>query len=460
MDSGIAWAAERSAQRGKPAGGFVFLRARDLCRVWQAYREGLIRFRDVRVWLAAQELVARRCECGAGELLRYTLHELRGLVGGTSPKASIKRLSRLELLSWSDASITVPKGPESQETALNGLPAMLAEVANNRRLVPVPRRTVRLLAQTGRPAVVATILGHLLRCVYYRGGQVVSWGTCKASWVADTFGVDIRNVKRARKHLLSIHWLEERESPRWHRQRWGGSYVVNLAWSRPASYADCPPPAETETPPPPAAKSPELPPLGTNRELPSGHKNQKPATGGRSGVLQRESKKDPSWKHVEPEDLKDTRRLLVLFDLAIAAGELKGSEHERLMLVTAAEHALVRGLRNPCGLFVHLVKGKLWHYCTNDDEDAARRRINQHLHPESRVMAEKPKNPPKIELSDDARLAQAVVTVANQRRLDGFFLVRQMRPEWTRDRFNRAVSELEDARLRRCSHFVRSHPAD
>ena len=45
--------------------------------------------------------------------------------------------------------------------------------------------------------LLATTLGHLLRCMYYRDGRCCPDGRCKSSWIARTFGVDIRNVKAA-----------------------------------------------------------------------------------------------------------------------------------------------------------------------------------------------------------------------------------------------------------------------
>ena len=51
-------------------------------------------------------------------------------------------------------------------------------------------------------------------------------------------------------------------------------------------------------------------------------------------------------------------------------------------------------------------------------------------------------------LSDDARLVQAVQAVARQHRIDdAFFLLRREKPGWTRERWGRAVSETENARL-------------
>ena len=52
-----------------------------------------------------------------------------------------------------------------------------------------------------------------------------------------------------------------------------------------------------------------------------------------------------------------------------AAGDVQRAD--RLRFVAAAEHARAIGTTNPCGLFVRLVRGGLWSFVTQDDEDAA-----------------------------------------------------------------------------------------
>ena len=57
----------------KPAGGFRFITVVQLCTAWWLYRHGQIRLLDVRVWFAAQEMVARRCRSGAAQ--QPSLHD-------------------------------------------------------------------------------------------------------------------------------------------------------------------------------------------------------------------------------------------------------------------------------------------------------------------------------------------------------------------------------------------------
>jgi hypothetical protein len=47
----------------KPEGGFRLISVVQICAVWTAYHAKLIGPGDLRVWFAAQEMVARRCLC-------------------------------------------------------------------------------------------------------------------------------------------------------------------------------------------------------------------------------------------------------------------------------------------------------------------------------------------------------------------------------------------------------------
>src|SRR2546429_9738786 len=66
----------------KPVGGFIFLTVQQLCLLWWLYRTRRIRLMDFRVWFAAHEMVARRCQIDAAQVPDYTPRELHGLVGG------------------------------------------------------------------------------------------------------------------------------------------------------------------------------------------------------------------------------------------------------------------------------------------------------------------------------------------------------------------------------------------
>jgi hypothetical protein len=255
-------------QAKKPRGGFVFLTVQQLCLLWWAYRARLIQLRDFRVWFAAQEMTARRCQIDAGQVPAYTpceLHRLVGGVGGEHLRASLRRLETTGLLTWSGTTLTFATSPTDLRGVHNlaDFHTMYNAIPNHRRRVPVPRQAIRLIAGGCRATVIATMLGHLLRCLYYRDRRCISGGWCKASWIADVFRVDLRNVKAARKHLVSIGWIEILDTPPALCNRWGHYTRIHLSWSRAtmeqAAQDDARTPASV-SPPPPAFSTTESPP--------------------------------------------------------------------------------------------------------------------------------------------------------------------------------------------------------
>ena len=147
------------------------------------------------------------------------------------------------------------------------------------------------------------------------------------------------------------------------------------------------------------------------------------------------------------EDLRDMGRLLELHEQAVAAGQIDPSEADRLRFVAAAEHAQSIGSRNPPGLFAWLLKGRRWTYLTQDDEDAASRRLKAHLFGPPRdiggggsasSMSARPR------LSADAQMVREVRAALARAgyRGDPFPLVRARDGSWTRERWEAALAEL------------------
>ena len=488
MDAFCTVAAEPHGPVRKPAGGYRFITVMQLAMVWWAYHEKLIRLIDLRTWFACQELVSRRCRLGKDDHRQYGLDELHRLVGGVGGEHLRKGLRRLRaagLISIEDGRISFPVSPDAMPAKdLSGLWSMLELIQNNRRRIPVPRRTLRFIAGGARRAVIATIVGHLLRCVYYRKGECSSEGCCKASWVANVFQVTRRSVIEARKHLVGIGWLVPLGQDHWHRQRWGGRGVVNLSWARTVR--------ERENDQQGASESPELPtrvvdnaevshsgfsprsaeiapgfsPPDSNRKLPSEPQNQKPTSGGPAGALKaKRTGGKPKMANVQPEDLSDTGRLLELFDDAVRLGVVGGSESERLNFVAAAEHASIIGSRNPCGLFAWLIRGQHWRFITQGDEDVAQERLKRHCfgcearEGQELEPSEAPPEQLPAKLSQDAQLVRATIIVHRRQggRGEAFHLLARNYPGWTRQRWEAAVCEIEEVRLQRITLGKRGH---
>src|SRR5215471_4882454 len=218
----------------KPVGGFVFLTVQQLCLLWWVYHTRLIQLRDFRVWFAAHEMVARRCQIDTDQVPEYTSNEIHGLIGGVGGehiRASIRRLEVLGLLTWSSTKLTFATSTlDLQGTHdLVDFYAMYDATPNHSRRVPVPRQVIRLIAGGLKASVIATMLGYLIRCLYYRQQRCCSGGWCKASWIAEVFGVDLRSVKAARKDLIAMGWLRTFHPSQRLCNRWGTYTLISLS---------------------------------------------------------------------------------------------------------------------------------------------------------------------------------------------------------------------------------------
>jgi hypothetical protein len=418
----------------KPEGGYRLIPLSRLFAAWWCYQQGDLEFRDLRVYFALEEMAARRCVMKQGRTARYTLNELGELAGANGAKtlkASLRRLERSGLSTWNAGRIEFPES--NQAITRERFDWSLARIGNHRRRVPVPRRTIRWLARATRPVLVATVLGHLFRCVYAKGRLIAAEGSISASWVAGVFGVDLRNVKRAKAQLRALNWLSVKESEFWRRQRYGQRVVVNFSWGGSGNGTGI-----RKLPPRHGDSDLDLPPPRQNRELLDGLKNQKPASSGPAGV----SKTKPHLKNVKAEDLRDTARVLTLYRQAEARGLVGKSESERLSFVGAAVRASEKATKNPGGFFWRLVRDKLWHHVTATEENRANAMLKRHLFERPRVV-----NPPaKARPADgktiaDIRFVAQVTSLLRDRGClgDPFELVAKHDPRWTRTRWDQAM---------------------
>jgi hypothetical protein len=470
-------------QAKKPSGGFRFLTVHQLCLVWWAYRIRLIRLLDLRVWFAAQEMVARRCQLAPEQIPVFTPQELQGLVGGRGGehlRASIRRLEAAGLLTWATTQLTFATSPTDLRGRhdLSAFHTMSTAIPNLARRVPVPRQAVRLIAGGCRPSVIATILGHLIRCLYYREHRCISGGWCKASWIADVFRVDLRTIKAARKHLVAMGWLQMHPIPQALCNRWGSYTLINLSWTRAARAQAAQDDAQTPpstSPPPPTFCTPTSPPPSKEHTEPfQDPQHQQPAPqadlprsslplhhsaptsgGPAAGVkAQHQDKKPPlqapTLGHIVPEDLQETARLLTLFEQAQTHGLIGTSDSERLTFLGLAEHAKVVGAANPCGLFAALVRRQCWHFVTDSDEDAAHQRFKAYRYGTDQQSrgSPQPHALTQPELSKDAAIVRYLQSQLARAGFAGdvFGLLSRDDASWTRERWDHAVHELDQAR--------------
>jgi hypothetical protein len=243
--------------------------------------------------------------------------------------------------------------------------------------------------------------------------------------------------------LIELGWIEAEAGDQWALNRWGRAFRIDLGWDRPG---------RPSLPPPPVRSAPSLPPPESNREPLRESKNQEPATAEPrpTGVQVSDSGEIPAPKldDVRPEDLRETGRLLKLFDQAVDRKLVGSSEADRLAFVGLAEHARSVGTSNPPGLFAALLRRGAWSFITQGDEDEARRRLRAYLWPVGPEVVSAPKTPAST-LSDDARTVREVSRslAAAGYRGDPFPQMRRLDPSWTRARWDAAFEEASITRL-------------
>lgn len=369
----------------KPAGGFRFITPLQLAGCWTAYRSKAVRgfsYFDFRVYLALHEVQERRdaalrtASGRANGKTRYELSrlidEVHGLVGGTGGRrirSSFRRLKISGLVSFGRTRIEFASSLDEFSAELQPHAERMHErIPNRKRRVPVSRGTLRFIAGGAAASVSGVMLGQILRCVYLRGTSYRCEGSCSTRFIEDTFGIHARTVKRVRGPngvLQRMGWLVPKVADRWHVQRYGSRMVVSPTWRLRAAVDNSTgnQTACRSMTPRIVAGDTESPPPESNRYLPSGLRNQYPAGGGRDGV----------WK----SELRNGEHVMRLYREAVARGVLQDSDAARLGFFGAAERAKRRASRNERGFLWTVVRRGLWHFITQDEEDAARRTLRE-----------------------------------------------------------------------------------
>jgi len=420
-------------------GGFVRIGVEVLCCLWISLMAGRIRPLDIRTFLGACEVRERRKFLSRGRQAIYRASELDGLVahvGERKVRSSLRRLERARLLRWRDSGVTFIRAINELEADLQpGAEQMLARMPKRRRFIPLPRRVLRLLCGGVKRSVLATTLGHVARCVHHSKDEGWSGvGACKASWVADTFGLSERSVIRARGHLIhALGWLKPVETDQWYANKWGGRFEVQLDWNHgtPAEVSCSQGELSTAKMSPPNGDS------GTRLSPPESKQNSSSRIRTSEPVSSPPGPRDESWKKegggppvlakLVRQDLPSVERVMELFDQALTSplwrkkGWTPTDGHlERLNWAAAARRAHVRGGTNPCGLFVHLVSQRKWEHISNEDEEAVRREVSRWLNPEPEASTSggggARRMPPK--LSKDAKTVRFVEATLKRHKVD------------------------------------------
>jgi hypothetical protein len=147
--------------------------------------------------------------------------------------------------------------------------------------------------------------------------------------------------------------------------RFGCPILVNLAWAPTTESARRPMESTTETAPPRTQESSFL-------RKRSDHQN--PVSAQSPSGVRKENVK-PTIRNICREDLYSSARLGVLLKHFERAKLVRPCESDRLAFFAAAEHSLRVGKSNACGLFASIVRRRFYLCVSQEDEDAARRKL-------------------------------------------------------------------------------------
>lgn len=485
--------------REKPEGGFAELSPGQLLLVTWCRLSGLISALDFRVWFAAVEVFhwrrnhdgVMRCDNAAEWSMRL------GGVGWRRTREALSHLNEIGLLSWSRDSLSLIQSPEQLNVEdLSEYWTLLRQAgkaaSNNRRLgVPVPHFIVRHLARPTGRGEAAAVVGVLLRCMRRRKNragdyQCVSGGFLSADYIVRTFGVGKSTVRAAFRRLSSdeVGWLKRLDTAKWVQEGRdeehgrGAKTLIDLSWKQPVDNSEdarASVEANARISGPRSVENAPIsgPPYITQRNTPSEYKHYKePWPDARGVSTEKGFEKKPTLQHVERRDLEDSARLYELTEDACRRGIISGSEHERQSMFVLAVHCL--GQTDPGRLFAWRVRNRkrsvwsrgrdvpTWDLVSGSDQERGCKRLSEFYHGVEPREKKKPEPRPKrveLKLSKEAAAAGKVLSLATQYRVEPFYLFRQVYADATRETFEHAVAEFQNARLLRLRSVHGSHPS-
>jgi hypothetical protein len=259
----------------------------------------------------------------------------------------------------------------------------------------VPRAVLRFLARSRQGALSKTLVAYIVRglSLERRTGEVRGAGTVKASWISNVFGISVRSVKSARKALIEGGFITKDEASFQRKLNQDGAYFqVNLSWdgtlgkrsdgkaavqpNRSESLPDFAPPSIENR----GIFSPPYKDLKTSYESKNQKTQSKPLKLSRVYTGKAGEGSSPMLRDVKLEDLQHFSRVQILFQQAVSAGWMGGTEADLLNWVGAAVRAKTVEARDPVRLFVGIVKRKRWELITQAQEDRARQAIRIYCH--------------------------------------------------------------------------------
>ena len=392
-------------------GRFRKITVEQMVMAWSLYRSRDITRRQLRVYFALHEMSERR-RYSKGTYTFFGVEELQRLVGGRGSERSaedlasdLRKLAKVHLVSMDAQAITFAKKIEELKTEnTDTIKAMLCSMPHLHRAVPVPRRMLRALAGGLPKSSTAVSLAIMIRSLFWKAKEQCyrTDGRTKLCWISEVFGISRRAATDGHDHLLHMGWISSLEMTVWQRNRWGLHDRVNVDWKANAQVEVAKAcngsensPKTRELSSDSASPNPDFPvdyasPDQTKKLSNENLTTRKPGENPRphSGVSKKPDKQQgrgdkvttqPRLHDVRFEDLRETGRLLQLYEQAANKGHFTDCEGNRLEFVALAERALTRG-KNPPAMFVWLLRSWKTTFITQADEDAARRRLAKHDH--------------------------------------------------------------------------------
>ena len=264
-----------------------------LAMAWWCYKQRHITKRQLRIYFAAHAMhECRRYtqddpDTGRPRQPLYGLPEIRALIGSKDSKsadaaisADVKAIGRLGLVKITPHAIdfamnfvqlNLPPAPEdvaseSDNTTSNphednpgqvsggnsgggGFWGFYNELPNNKRSVPVPRRTVRALAAGFQGSVMGVMIGLMIRGLFWhrRDGAYRVDGRTKTAWFSEHFMLSARSVTEARARLVELGWLSELDTPQWLLNKYGKHERINVEAFGPEKQANSATPSSDKT---------------------------------------------------------------------------------------------------------------------------------------------------------------------------------------------------------------------
>lgn len=453
-------------------GGYIKVPIHQLILMAWLHREGHLTRRQWRICFAALELRERRRHVGDDRKPAYTRRELLRLIGGqgTGVTADLKHLAALGMLQFSERHVDLTASVDRITLAdVSGFWEMFNSIANNRRAIPIPRRTIRALAAGFGRATMATMCGLLIRAMYWRreqGGYRID-GRVRREWLAETFGITPRAVTTAFTTLIDLGWIKRIECQQWELNKWGTRFALVPDWT-PWSVSESSSPNAgnlTKSSSPCLNSSPS--PYGevqTNSSAGEGHHTTPQTTAANgTGVSKSLSKEKtphnrnyagPILHDIQAEDLRCTDRLLALHRQAAEKGLIAAGEGGRLDFVALAERAKTHG-QNPPALFAWLLRSKRFDFITLADEDAAHDRLKAHeqdIQPisvrfEIQQEHERQQEFEAVKPTDDDRVVIACLKASQQSGCDPQSIAREFKG-WSRQQWETALDAYQERKWR------------